>query len=96
MATIVRDTTKNKFYVLVGAGYGSAKTAMNNPLFPSRIATSSETEMVAVANPDGEISWLPSYQLAVVSVDGVSCKELLRNARAQHVVGNGAAIGSSP
>ncbi len=75
MAIIVQDNISNKFYVLIGAGYGTSEAG---PFFPMSSSTkSSESERVAVANSDGDISWLPSYQLTVVSVDGQSCKDLL-------------------
>ncbi len=82
MATIVRDNLKNKLYILIGAGFGAAKTARPNPLFPIATAsTTTESEMVAVAGADGEISWHPSYQLSVVSVDGIPCRDFLETAR---------------
>ena len=80
MATIVKDNLKNKRYVLLGVGFGSAKASRPNPLFPAATSsTSSEAEMVAVADSSGEISWLPSFQLSVISVDGKSCRDLLSN-----------------
>lgn len=76
MATIVRDMTTDMQYVLVGVGYGASK--INRPI--SSISTSSissENRVVAVADADGHMLWLPAYQVQVMSVDGVSCRELL-------------------
>ena len=81
MATIVRDLQNEKRYVLIGVGYGLARTARPHVLFaPATTSTSSEAQMVAVADASGEISWLPSQRVSVVSVDGQSCRELLDQA----------------
>lgn len=80
MATIVLDHTTNKLYVLIGVGFGSARTARPIHALSGSASTSSESEMVAVADSDGEISWLPSSQLSVHSVDGVSCRSILSSA----------------
>ena len=77
MPTIVNDNLRNRKYVLIGTGFGASKTARPNPLYPSTITTNSESELVAVADQNGQISWLPSMQLTVVSVDGFSCRQLL-------------------
>lgn len=84
MATIVRDIFKDRLYVLVGVGYGaseSTRPSAMTPLMTTR--TSKEAEMVAVANRDGEIQWLSSSQLSVVSVDGSTCRELIQHAHDQ-------------
>ena len=77
MATIVRDDTTGKQYVLLGVGFGSSQAAyaQDFTLGPTRME--SESEMLAVVNVAGEISWLPSIRATVVSVDGKSCAELL-------------------
>jgi hypothetical protein len=81
MATIVRDNLNQKLYVLVGAGFSDAKISRPHALLSdARSSISSESEMVAVANVDGEIVWFPSYQRSVVSVDGSSCRDLIENA----------------
>lgn len=81
MATIVRDNLSQKLYVLVGVGFGYAMISRPHALVSDvRSSISSASEMVAVANVDGVISWLPSYQLSVVSVDGNSCRDLIENA----------------
>lgn len=82
MATIVQDETNGKRYVLLGVGYGEGLASRPTPFMP--VATSNQTsqsEQAALANHDGEISWLPSYRLTVLSVDGVSCADLLSSAQ---------------
>lgn len=82
MATILRDNIKNKLYVLIGAGFGESKTSRPNPLMSiASTTTSSESELLAVSDASGEIVFLPSFQLSVVSVDGQSCRDLILAAR---------------
>ena len=80
MATIVEDY-RNKRYVLIGVGYGA--TQAMRPSAASGLFTThrtSESELAAVANPDGEISWVPAHELTVISVDGYSCRDWLNSA----------------
>ncbi len=84
MATVVRDDSSGKLYVLVGMGYGFAKIRAADPLgMDSGRPLSSENEVAAVADSDGEISWVPSFQHSVVSVDGRSCRDLIGETREQ-------------
>ena len=77
MATIVRDDPQIQEYVLLGVGYGMAESAVPSISFERPVRRESEAELVAVANRKGEIEWIPSIRLQVVSVDGKSCEELL-------------------
>lgn len=82
MATIVRDNLNDKFYVLIGTGFGIAKSSRPGAFVPEATTSSStESGMLAVANSDGDILWLPSFMLSVISVDGKPCRELLAKAR---------------
>lgn len=82
MATIVQNDLNGKVYVLLGVGYGEAKASRPHPVVDIATQTfSSESMMVAVADVDGEISWVPSFQLSVVSVDGKSCRDLISEFR---------------
>ncbi|MEM7478323.1 MAG: hypothetical protein AAF483_25350 [Planctomycetota bacterium] len=78
MATIVRDDLQLQEYVLLGVGYGMAESALqSHGLLERPIRRESEAELVAVADRKGEIKWIPSIRLRVVSVDGKTCEELL-------------------
>lgn len=79
MATIVRDDLQLQEYVLLGVGYGMAESAGRASQLERPIRRESEAELVAVANRKGEIKWIPSIRLRVVSVDGKTCEELLNS-----------------
>lgn len=79
MATIVKHKQTGKRYCLLGTGFGASQSAKPNAFFGNLLADVDEAEftMVCVCNSNGEIVWLPSAQLTVVSVDGQNASELL-------------------
>ena len=79
MATIVKDSINDKHYILVGAGFGQSD-AGSSPNALTGIGNSggvAEAKMAAVTDASGEITWVPSMHLTVVSVDGKPCGDLL-------------------
>jgi len=77
MATIVRHNIKNKLYILVGVGFGSSARVPPSAMFPTASSMSQDTELVAVTDASGEISFHPAFELSVIQVDGKSCSDLL-------------------
>ncbi len=79
MATIVRHTDTGKQYVLLGAGFGMFQSKKPNWLFGDLVADveGDECALVCVCNSAGQIGWLDSKDVNVVSVDGKPVVELL-------------------
>ncbi len=72
MATIVRHKTTDNYYILLGIGYGLAKTArpgmVLGDMFPSEKTDAVPT--VCVCDGDGQIRWCDPGELEVIEVDG--------------------------
>jgi len=79
MATIVIHYATNQKFVLVGAGFGAFQSKKPNWLMGNLMSDTSEGQyaMSCVCDQHGDIGWVESSQLTVVSVDGVSPSELL-------------------
>ena len=79
MATIVESSVTGQRYVVVGSGFGMSQ--QTNPhwlLGNAAPVTKKGTEsVICVADEDGQIGWLESSVLRVVSIDGVSPKSVL-------------------
>lgn len=76
MPILVRHILTQKTYILLGPAYGMAKTNRTNLSMDTGYA-SFENKLLVVADKQGEIDWLPSVELLVESVDGLSCSEVL-------------------
>ena len=81
MATIVIHTPTGRRYVLIGAGFGAFQSKKPNWLLGDLMADTTEGQlaMTCVCDKSGDLRWVESAQLTVISVDGVSPTELLEN-----------------
>ena len=77
MATIVRQKDTGERFVLLGAGLGAYAGGRVEWLYGALEGEDASTviSVVAVSNPQGDIRWIPSDELTVVSVDGRSPAE---------------------
>ena len=75
MHVIVEHYLTEKRYVLLDTAYG--RMAPHPSGSPFAMGEPETYELLAVCDPDGEIMWLRSDVLRVVSVDGKTPKELL-------------------
>ncbi len=80
MAILVQHRETNVQYILIGTGYSYFKDSLPSPLggvfFPD--VTEGETHMVAVSDAHGIIKWLPSDEVRVIAVDGLSTSDILK------------------
>lgn len=81
MATIVIHNSTNQRYVLVGAGFGAFQSKKPNWFLGDLMADTTEGHfaMTCVCDKAGNLCWIESEQLTIISVDGVSPSELLEN-----------------
>ena len=78
---IVRFKRTDKDYILLGAGYGAYK-AQGQAGWGSIPSTSKgEIPIVAICDETGEIDWVLSKDIYVVSVDGVDVADALTRER---------------
>ena len=82
MATIVEHSMTMKRYILVGAGYGTFKTARAHKFFGTAAAVekSGSYPMFALCDENGKIKWCKSSDCTIISVDGVNPDEALKSA----------------
>lgn len=80
MAILIKHETTGVQYVLIGTGYSYYKDslpgAFGGVLFPN--VDEGELQMVALCDASGDIRWLPTSEVTVLSVDGVAVSELLK------------------
>lgn len=76
MATIVKHRKTRVEYVLLGAGFGMS-TAVHHQLIKD-LKVEKSRHLIAVCDAAGEILWGDPDDLRVVSVDGVSPEDCLR------------------
>lgn len=78
MATIVEYVRTGKRYCLLGTGFGAYKSAQPNAFLGNFLADvdAGEFAMVCICDHKGQIFWLPSAEVTVVSVDGQNVSEL--------------------
>jgi hypothetical protein len=79
MATIVQHKQTKGLFVLIGTGFGAWHSSRPDVLFGD-VALSGDTgstALVAVAGVTGEVGWVPSDQVVVVSIDGKTPHEHL-------------------
>ncbi len=79
MATIVKRRNSDECFVLLGAGLGAYSGGRVEWLYGTIDAEDDSTviSVVAVSTPSGDIRWIPSDELTVISVDGRSPQEIL-------------------
>ena len=72
MATIVKHKETGEPYCLLGAGFGGFQSSKPNMFRGNLMADVEEGEyaLVCVCNSKGEIFWLETTQVTVVSIDG--------------------------
>ena len=79
MEIMLRHETTGAEYVFIGTGYSFYKDSIPSPIggsfFPD--VEEGEARMVAVCDKGGAISWLPSDEVKILSVDGVEVSELM-------------------
>lgn len=77
MATIVSHTRSGASYILLGTGFGAFQSKKPNWFFGDLMAdtTDGQYAMVCVSDKDGQIGWLHSSEVVVVSVDGVAVSD---------------------
>ena len=79
MATVVVHSGTGKKYVLVGAGFGAFQSKKPNWLLGDLVADTTEGQhtMACVCDRNGDVRWVDSAFLTVVSVDGESPASIL-------------------
>ena len=72
MATMVKHEKTGHKYILLGAGFGMYMSSKPHAFFGDLVADKKEGQMalVTVCNHEGNIGWLPSEEVTVVSIDG--------------------------
>lgn len=79
MATIVKCLKEGREYVLLGSGFGAYQSKKPNWFFGDLLADTTEGQyaLVCVCDSDGQVGWLESANVRVVSVDGQRIDELI-------------------
>ena len=79
MAIIVRYFKNGSDYILLGAGFGAFMSSRPSALLGNLAPAddSGTMQMVAVCDYEGQIAWIPSDLLEVVSIDGRTPDEVL-------------------
>lgn len=78
MATIVKNINNGKKYFLVGTGFGAYKATrpsfLGGNLFP--VEDEDTITVVAICDAYGNINWIQSSEIKVISIDGVPISEI--------------------
>lgn len=79
MATIVVHEPTSRRYILIGSGFGAFQSKKPNWLLGDLMADTTEGQhaMVCVCDKNGDLRWVESSHLTVISVDGETPSELL-------------------
>ncbi len=79
MATIVRSKRNRKKYILLGAGFGAYESKKGNWLLGDLSADTNKgtIELLCVSDSKGNINWIYSSDLIVVSINGVKPEDIL-------------------
>ena len=64
-------------YILLGTGYGIARTSQKGSLFDFKVREGDTQRVVALCDYEGNIHWAESKNVQVISVDGKYLDELL-------------------
>lgn len=80
MATIVLNKETNNHYILLGNGYDTYKSSNTSTSFGTLIPYEEleEISLAAVCDNKGNIFWFHTSDLQVISVDGKSTNNLLK------------------
>lgn len=71
MTTIARHRESGSHYLVLGGGYGAHATTTTG-WFGFENLKADQMPMVLVANEVGDIGWLKSNDIELVSIDGIS------------------------
>lgn len=81
MAIVVENSKDKKRYIYIGASYSYYKDsrpgAFGGSLFPHE--EEGEFSGVLVSNEKGEIMWVDTAEISVISIDGKTPGEILSN-----------------
>lgn len=80
MSTIVLHKPTNRKLILIGTGYELPRKANHlEPLYGSlhRSRSNPSIEMITVCDSEGHISFIPSDELIVIEIDGVSPGQII-------------------
>ena len=77
MATIVQHKPTGAHYVVIGTGYGAWASTRVLPGGGLARVNTGTNPVIAVTGEKGEIGWLPTDEVRVISVDGKSPHEHL-------------------
>lgn len=79
MATIVWHRDRETKYLLLGAGFAAFKSAVGHPVGGNLLPVTDAGELTyaLVSDNEGNVSWVDTMQIHVISVDGVAPAELL-------------------
>lgn len=79
MAIIIRHVETDARFILLGGGFGAYRSSVPDPLTGiwSPHVDSGEVHAVLVCDFKGHTVWMKSAEIEVVSVDGVSPREVL-------------------
>ena len=74
MTTIVKLLDNGGRYILLGVGFGQWKSEVPSPIFGSLIPVTDKgsSPMAAIADFKGQIGWVPTSRLRVLSVDDLT------------------------
>ena len=75
MATIVEHKEKKRRYLLVRAGFGQFQSKWREGWGVGDLEKGN-SQMICIADSEGEIGWAPSLKFKVLSVDGVTVESL--------------------
>lgn len=72
MATIVKQLTTDKNFILVGTGFAAYKTSKPSTFIANRIPKSDEGKirMIAVCDKQGKVKWMHTDEIKIINIDG--------------------------
>ena len=77
MTTIARHRESGNQYLVLGGGYGAQATTTTG-WFGFENVRADQMPMVLVANEVGDIGWMKSSDIVLVSIDGISPSRALQ------------------
>ena len=79
MAIIVEKIESGERYILVGAGFAVYESARPSVFFGNLLPNEKQgtSEMIAVCDSEGNISWIAHQALRVVEIDSRKPEEIL-------------------
>ncbi|WBW99642.1 hypothetical protein [Oceanirhabdus sp. W0125-5] len=81
MKTIVKQITTDKNFILVGTGFAAYKTSKPSTFMVNRLPRADEgvIPMVAVCDESGNIKWMKTNEIMIISIDGNSPLDILKD-----------------